>query len=79
VLAAGILIETVCFAIAWRFGGGSPRPVLMGAGLIAVTALQMTTGFHATLAVHVPLGVLLIGGLLGLAVQAWRQPAGGRA
>ncbi|MCX4091262.1 hypothetical protein [Nocardia sp. alder85J] len=76
VLAVGILTETICFALAWRFGSGTARPVFVGLGLIVLTAVQMTTGFRAILAVHVPVGVLLIGGLLGLVVQAWREPAG---
>ncbi|WP_155981394.1 hypothetical protein [Nocardia sp. BMG111209] len=79
VLAAGILTETIAFAAAWRFGSGTPRPVLIGLGLIALTAIQMTTGFRSIVAVHVPVGVLLIGGLLWQVGQAWQEPAGARA
>lgn len=50
--------------LAWRSGGGSPKPVYYALGFVALITAQVYLGvFHIT-ALHVPLaGVLLIASL----------------
>jgi hypothetical protein len=62
--AAGVLL--------WRPGRGPLWPALASAALFGLEALQIALGYARVLAVHIPLGVAIIGCLALLTVWAWR-------
>jgi hypothetical protein len=52
--------HVVVAVLAWRPGGGSPRPIWCAAGFLALITAQVYAGvFHLT-ALHVPLGAALL-------------------
>ena len=55
-----------------RPGGGPWWPMLACLGLFGLIAVQIVLGFGRVLAVHIPLGVTIIGLAAALAVWAWR-------
>jgi hypothetical protein len=75
VMAAGILFMTVCFAVGWRFGAAPGRTAAQCAALTIGTGVEIALGHQQILAVHIPLGVALIAGLVVVTVQTWRSPA----
>jgi hypothetical protein len=62
--AAGVLL--------WRPGRGPLWPAVASAALFGLEALQIVLGYTRVLAVHIPLGVAIIGCLALLTVWAWR-------
>ncbi|MFI7642166.1 hypothetical protein [Nonomuraea sp. NPDC049400] len=55
------LVHVAAAILAWRPGGGSPRPILYAAGFFGLTLAQIALGIAQVKTVHVPLGVLLFG------------------
>jgi hypothetical protein len=55
------LVHLALAVLAWRPGGGSPRPILYAAGFVGVVVAQVYIGIAHVLVVHLPLGVLLFG------------------
>ncbi|MFF5701823.1 hypothetical protein ACFY7H_04895 [Streptomyces sp. NPDC012794] len=47
--------------LAWRPGGGSPRPVLYACGFLVLASVQVVLGIARVPSLHVPLGVLMFG------------------
>ncbi|WP_354637519.1 hypothetical protein [Kitasatospora camelliae] len=47
--------------LAWRPGGGSPRPILYATGFLVLASVQVVLGIAHRPALHVPLGVLMFG------------------
>jgi hypothetical protein len=74
VMGAGMLLMTLCFAAAWRFGQATGRSVLRCVALTAGTGVEIGLGHREILAVHVPLGVALVAGLAAVTVQVWSGP-----
>jgi hypothetical protein len=74
---AGLAVLAAAVAgILVRLAGRGPWwPALGCLGLFGLIALQIALGFARVLAVHVPLGVAIIGLAIMLTVKAWR-PAG---
>ncbi|MEV7807574.1 hypothetical protein AB0O28_31960 [Microbispora sp. NPDC088329] len=66
------LVHLVVAALAWRPGGGSPRPVLYAAGFLGLTLAQVALGIAHVKALHVPLGVLMFG--LSVVQLVWMRP-----
>ncbi|MEC3918175.1 hypothetical protein [Nocardia sp. CDC160] len=75
VLFAGILVMTGCFAAAWRFAGAPGWQAGVGLVLTVTAGVQIALGYRMVLAVHIPLGVMLVAGLLTLTVRAWSPVA----
>ncbi|MQY23195.1 hypothetical protein NRB20_63220 [Nocardia sp. RB20] len=75
IMAIGMLIMTLCFAAAWRFGQATGRAVLRSAALTVAAGAEIGLGHKAILAVHVPLGVALVAGLVAVTMQVWAKPA----
>jgi hypothetical protein len=71
------IIQIVVALLAWRIGR-APRSILgASAGLAVACALQIALGYARILGLHVPLGVLIVGGAASLLIQVWRAgPAG---
>jgi hypothetical protein len=68
----GFVIASLVFAILLRRKGRGPLwPVFATIGLILLAALQTTAGYDHLLALHVPLGVMLIVLVTLVAVWAW--------
>ncbi|MET8144005.1 hypothetical protein ABZU32_27175 [Sphaerisporangium sp. NPDC005288] len=57
--------------LAWRPGGGSPRPILHTAGFLGLTLAQVALGIAHMKTLHVPLGALMFGISLVQLSQAW--------
>ena len=75
ILATIIVLVLVVAAILTVWPGGGPKAVLPRAiGLLVVTAGEAAAGFAKLTQLHVPLGVLLIGIAIMMAVLAWRPP-----
>jgi hypothetical protein len=71
-----VVLVLVVAAILTVWPGGGRKTVLPRAiGLLVVTAGEAVAGFAKLTALHVPLGVLLIGIAAMMAVLAWRRPA----
>lgn len=56
-----VLVHVVAAVLAWRPGGGSPRPILHAVGFLVLASAQVALGIAHVKTVHVPLGVLLFG------------------
>ena len=67
-----VLAAAACAALIRWPGRGPYWPMLACLGLFALIALQIVLGFARALAVHVPLGVTIIGLAAALTVWAWR-------
>jgi hypothetical protein len=71
---AGIVVILTAVLL-WKPGGGPGWPIAVSAVLFAAEAGQIILGYGRVLAVHVPLGVLIIVGIGTLLMWAWRAPA----
>ncbi|MFJ6378462.1 hypothetical protein ACIQI7_00435 [Kitasatospora sp. NPDC092039] len=72
VMYGASMLYLLAAVLAWRPGGGSPRPILHATGFLVLASAQVVLGVAHVPAVHVPLGVLIFG--LSLAVLV-RMPA----
>ncbi|MGW3494396.1 hypothetical protein [Streptomyces sp. NPDC001020] len=70
------LVQIVAAVLLWRPGRGPGWPALVSTALLVVEVVQMTLGYTRTLAVHVPLGVLIVTSTLLMLVWAWRPAPG---
>ncbi|MEW1632928.1 hypothetical protein AB0469_02515 [Streptomyces sp. NPDC093801] len=61
VMYGASMLYVLAAVLAWRPGGGSPRPVLYASGFLALASVQVVLGIAHLPAAHVPLGVLLFG------------------
>ncbi|MEU9144565.1 hypothetical protein [Streptomyces sp. NPDC048349] len=58
---AATMLYVLAAILAWRPGGGSPRPILHAAGFLVLASVQVVLGIAHVASVHVPLGVLMFG------------------
>jgi hypothetical protein len=63
------LVQVPVAALAWRPGGLPAWPIGVSAGLVVAETAQVAVGATGVLAVHVPLGVAIVGAAVCLA--AW--------
>ncbi|MFF7214554.1 hypothetical protein ACFZAU_29115 [Streptomyces sp. NPDC008238] len=61
VMYAASMLYVLAAVLAWRPGGGSPRPILYASGFLALASVQVVLGIAHRPALHVPLGVLMFG------------------
>ncbi|RPF29896.1 hypothetical protein EDD96_6440 [Streptomyces sp. Ag109_G2-6] len=61
VMYGASMLYVLAAVLAWRPGGGSPRPVLYASGFLVLASVQVVLGIAHVPAVHVPLGVLMFG------------------
>ncbi|MFJ5710010.1 hypothetical protein [Streptomyces sp. NPDC093105] len=59
VMYAAAMLYVLATVLAWRRGGGSPRPVLFSTGLLVLASAQVALGIAHVPSVHVPLGVVM--------------------
>ncbi|MEV7544904.1 hypothetical protein [Streptomyces sp. NPDC089915] len=61
VMYGASMLYVLAAVLAWRPGGGSPRPVLYASGFLVLASVQVVLGIAHVPSVHVPLGVLMFG------------------
>ncbi|WP_329123738.1 hypothetical protein [Streptomyces sp. NBC_01465] len=61
VMYAATMLYVLAAILAWRPGGGSPRPILYSSGFLVLASVQVVLGVTHHPALHVPLGVLMFG------------------
>ncbi|MEU3076852.1 hypothetical protein [Streptomyces laurentii] len=73
VMYAATMLYVLAAVLAWKPGGGSPRPIGYASGFLVLASAQVVLGVQHVPAVHLPLGVLMFGlSLLALARVARR-------
>ncbi|MEV8585727.1 hypothetical protein [Streptomyces sp. NPDC051180] len=61
VMYGATMLYVLAAVLAWRPGGGSPRPILYSSGFLVLASVQVVLGIAHQPALHVPLGVLMFG------------------
>lgn len=61
VMYGASMLYVLAAVLAWKPGGGSPRPVRHATGFLALASAQVVLGIAHVPAVHLPLGVLMFG------------------
>ncbi len=61
VMYGASMLYLLAAILAWRPGGGSPRPVLHASGFLALASVQVVLGIAHMSSLHVPLGILMFG------------------
>ncbi|MFE5934734.1 hypothetical protein ACFQ69_05085 [Streptomyces sp. NPDC056470] len=59
VMYGASMLYVLAAVVAWRPGGGSPRPVLYASVFLVLASLQVVLGIAHMPALHVPLGTLM--------------------
>jgi hypothetical protein len=59
VMYAAAMLYVLAAFLAWRPGGGSPRPVLYATGFLLLASAQVALGVAHVPSLHVPLGVVM--------------------
>ncbi|MGW3071656.1 hypothetical protein [Kitasatospora sp. NPDC001132] len=83
VMYGASMLYVLAAVLAWRPGGGSPRPILYATGFLVLASAQVVLGIAHVPSVHVPLGVLIFGLSVAVlvrvpAARAVRRTAGTR-
>ncbi|MGW2039449.1 hypothetical protein [Streptomyces virginiae] len=77
VMYGASMLYVLAAVLAWRPGGGSPRPVLHASGFLALASLQVVLGIARVPGLHVPLGVVMFAlSVLALHQALSTRPAG---
>ncbi|MEU2025115.1 hypothetical protein ABZ565_23670 [Streptomyces sp. NPDC016469] len=61
VMYGATMLYVLAAVLAWRPGGGSPRPIMYATGFLVLASVQVVLGIAHEAAWHVPLGVLMFG------------------
>ncbi|MFD7094178.1 hypothetical protein [Streptomyces xanthophaeus] len=61
VMYGASMLYVLAAVLAWRPGGGSPRPMLYASGFLVLASVQVVLGIAHVPSLHVPLGVLMFG------------------
>ncbi|WP_330335125.1 hypothetical protein OHS33_20500 [Streptomyces sp. NBC_00536] len=61
VMYGASMLYVIAAILAWRPGGGSPRPILYASGFLVLASVQVVLGIAHVAWLHVPLGVLMFG------------------
>ncbi|MEU1079716.1 hypothetical protein ABZ368_05625 [Streptomyces sp. NPDC005908] len=61
VMYGASMLYVLAAVLAWKPGGGSPRPIWYASGFLALASLQVVSGIAHVPSVHLPLGVLMFG------------------
>ncbi|MHA4773475.1 hypothetical protein L1085_003100 [Streptomyces sp. MSC1_001] len=59
VMYGASMLYVVAAVLAWRPGGGSPRPILYASGFLVLASVQVVLGVAHIPSLHVPLGILM--------------------
>ncbi|MFF8271284.1 hypothetical protein ACF059_28385 [Streptomyces sp. NPDC016562] len=61
VMYGASMVYVLAAILAWRPGGGSPRPILHASGFLALASVQVVLGVAHVKSLHVPLGITMFG------------------
>ncbi|MFD8206644.1 hypothetical protein ACFV2S_09610 [Streptomyces sp. NPDC059695] len=61
VMYGATMLYVIAAVLAWKPGGGSPRPILYSTGFLVLASAQVVLGIAHEPTLHVPLGVLMFG------------------
>ncbi|MFE4336181.1 hypothetical protein ACFRQM_44545 [Streptomyces sp. NPDC056831] len=61
VMYGASMLYVLAAVLAWKPGGGSPRPVWYASGFLVLASVQVVLGIAHIPSVHLPLGVLMVG------------------
>ncbi|MGW0414225.1 hypothetical protein ACWDZX_23565 [Streptomyces collinus] len=61
VMYGASMLYVLAAVLAWKPGGGSPRPVWQATGFLVLASVQVVLGIAHVPSVHLPLGVLMFG------------------
>lgn len=61
VMYGASMLYVLAAILAWRPGGGSPRPIMYASGFLVLASVQVVLGVARMATLHVPLGVLMFG------------------
>ena len=61
VMYGASMLYVLAAVLAWKPGGGSPRPIWHASGFLALASVQVVLGIAHVPSVHLPLGVLRFG------------------
>ncbi|MFD3699843.1 hypothetical protein ACFWUZ_27605 [Streptomyces sp. NPDC058646] len=61
VMYGASMLYVLAAILAWRPGGGSPRPILYASGFLVLASVQVVLGIAHVSSLHVPLGILMFG------------------
>ncbi|MGW5236553.1 hypothetical protein ACWEQU_30755 [Streptomyces nodosus] len=61
VMYGASMLYVLAAILAWRPGGGAPRPILYASGFLVLASAQVVLGIAHVPSIHVPLGVLMFG------------------
>ncbi|MFD9306747.1 hypothetical protein ACFWCB_29475 [Streptomyces sp. NPDC060048] len=61
VMYGASMLYVLAAVLAWKPGGGSPRPILYASGFLVLASVQVLLGIAHKPTLHVPLGVLMFG------------------
>jgi len=75
VMYGASMLYVLAAVLAWKPGGGSPRPVGYAAGFLVLASVQVVLGIKHVPSVHVPLGVLMFGLSVLVLGQQLTRPA----
>ncbi|MFF1255742.1 MULTISPECIES: hypothetical protein [unclassified Streptomyces] len=61
VMYGASMLYVLAAVLAWKRGGGSPRPIWHASGFLALASVQVVLGIAHVPSVHLPLGVSMFG------------------
>lgn len=61
VMYGASMLYVIAAVLAWKPGGGSPRPIWYASGFLVLASVQVVLGIAHVPSVHLPLGVLMFG------------------
>ncbi|MFF3768587.1 hypothetical protein ACFYYR_31545 [Streptomyces sp. NPDC001922] len=61
VMYGASMLYVLAAVLAWKPGGGSPRPFWHASGFLVLASVQVVLGIAHVPSVHLPLGVLMFG------------------
>ncbi|MGW2257380.1 hypothetical protein ACWCXE_05825 [Streptomyces sp. NPDC001780] len=61
VMYGASMLYVLAAVLAWKPGGGSPRPIWHASGFLALASVQVVLGIAHIPSLHLPLGVLMFG------------------
>ncbi|WP_030750104.1 hypothetical protein [Streptomyces sp. NRRL F-5135] len=61
VMYGASMLYVLAAVLAWKPGGGSPRPIRHASGFLALASVQVVLGIAHIPSLHLPLGVLMFG------------------
>ncbi|MGP3634893.1 hypothetical protein ACTU45_16225 [Streptomyces sp. 24-1644] len=61
VMYGSSMVYVLAAILAWRPGGGAPRPIVYASAFLVLASVQVVLGIAHMPSLHVPLGVLMFG------------------